>query len=175
VKKTNYNNKHFHGHLNRQSYKQTLPQQIPQELLAVCVGLLLGDASLYQTKWQGTYIKFEQSYLNKEYLEYVLHILEKWTFYKSPSPSTRKKGFKQGEISSYYFYTLSHPAFNPLWDMFMIDGKKRYKEGTILNYLNSEGLAHWIITDGSLNIHKEYITLHTENFNKKNNFKCAWS
>lgn len=62
-----------------------MPQKLPNNLLEIAVGLLLGDATLYRTKTEGAYMKFEQSYLNKEYVEFVLTIFEAWTFLNFPA------------------------------------------------------------------------------------------
>lgn len=112
-------------------------------------------------------MKFEQSYLNKEYVEFVLTIFEAWTFFKFPSPGIRSKNLETKEIVSYHFYTLSHPALNLLWNLFITTGKKSYKPDTIQKYLNFEGFSHWIMCDGSLNRRHKYMTLHTEGFSKQ--------
>lgn len=48
--------------------------------------------------------------------------------------------------------------------MFIIDGKKVFKPDLIKKQLTLEGLAYWVMCDGSLNKSKGYITLHTEGF-----------
>lgn len=44
------------------SYKQSLPNELPKNLFDVCIGTMLGDATLYVAKNEGAKLKFEQGY-----------------------------------------------------------------------------------------------------------------
>lgn len=51
--------------------------------------------------------------------------------------------------------------------------KKKISENLIQNYLSIEGLAYWILDDGSLNKSKGFMTLHTEGFLKSEVFQLS--
>lgn len=140
------------------------PPFLEKPIFSILVGLLLGDGTLYQTDTGKTSIKFEYSYKRKDHILHLHQLLKDWTAAESPSLYlSPKKGYKP---HSYFFYTMSCEALNPLWDLFMKKGKKSIKPTLILDYLSVEGLAYWILDDGSLNKSKGYMTLHTEGFNK---------
>ncbi len=80
-------------------------------------------------------IKFEQGYKHKEYVEHLVKLFYDWTWYETPSEYCTKKGPRAGLPHSYFFYTFKHKAWSPLWDVFMVSGKKKsYVKGTIEKY-----------------------------------------
>jgi hypothetical protein len=65
-------------------------------LFDICVGSLLGDATLYVAKKKGAKIKFEQGYKHKAYVQDLWTFFKDWTFYVEPKVSIRKKGKRAG-------------------------------------------------------------------------------
>jgi hypothetical protein len=49
-------------------------------LFDICVGSLLGDATLYVAKKKGAKIKFEQGYKHKAYVQDLWTLFKDWTF-----------------------------------------------------------------------------------------------
>lgn len=121
-------------------------------------------------------MKQEQGAVHKDYLFEQFELYSDWTTYKSPYvyiPSTTRGTYTAGVIKSYSFRTITHPAFNRVYDLFMIDGKKRYKEGTIKKHLSSVGLSFWVRDDGSLQKNNEVI-LSTMGFTKEENIQMVY-
>lgn len=115
----------YHGNSSYwKKYKQALPQNLPPALFQIALGITLGDGSLYKTKHQGSKLKFEQGYLHKAYVEKLCVFFKAWTVYTKPYVYFAKKGVRSGLPKSYGFRTLSHPAFDVLWNLFMLSGKK---------------------------------------------------
>ena len=142
-----------------------LPNKLNPELFEILTGLILGDASIYRTKTNNTFIKFEYSYKHEDYAIHLHNKLKSLTYSESPSVYFAKKGsIEEGKPFSSFFYTFSHNSLNFFWDLFMVNGKKTVKPNLVLKYLNEKGLAYWILDDGSYNKSKGYITLHTEGF-----------
>lgn len=163
MKCSNY--KHLHGFKNLKTYKESLPQNLTAQEIDMAVGMLLSDVTIYKTKKSGAYLKIEQGFKQKDFIWYLHNIFAKWTVYKYPKEYFRTVN-KEKTLWSYYFYTVSHPAFNILWHIFIKKNKKTYEKNTILNFLTTEGLKVWIIADGSFHKKKNFILLHTENFSK---------
>lgn len=151
------------------NYKKSLPMTLPENLTQIALGITLGDATLYKTKTEGTKMKIEQGYKHKLYVEELCLLFKDWTFYKNPYVYVAKTGPRSGEVKSYFFRTFAHPAFDFLWDLFMISGKKTYKPGTITKYLNPLGLCYWIADDGSLHAKSNEIILNTQGFSFEEN------
>lgn len=154
-------------------YKKSLPAQLPENLFHVALGLILGDASLYKTKTEGTKIKIEQGYKHKTYVEHLNVLFKDWTFFKEPYAYIAKKGKRQGQIKSYSFRTFAHPAFDILWNLFITSGKKTYQTGTVTKYLNGIGLSYWIADDGSLHKKSNEIILNTQSFSYEENVQIC--
>lgn len=66
------------------NYKKNLPSFLPKQLFEVCIGILLGDATLYKTKNSGTKIKIEQGFKHEKYLDHLFSLFKDWTFYEKP-------------------------------------------------------------------------------------------
>jgi hypothetical protein len=49
---------------------------------------------------------------------------------------------KGNTVINWGFQTLSHPAFNILASLFLVDGKKGISKNLIINYLTLVGLAY---------------------------------
>lgn len=78
-------------------YKAFLPNKLPNMLFQIALGMVLGDASLYKTKKEGTKLKMEQGYKHKTYVEQLCKVFKDWTFYKEPYAYVAKKGKREGE------------------------------------------------------------------------------
>lgn len=90
-------------------------------LLPKLVGLVLGDATLCQTKTGKTSIKFEYSAKHYDYALHLHNVLKDYTVSEGPSIY-----LKSGKPHSCFFYTKTDCILNPLWDLFMKFGKKRF-------------------------------------------------
>lgn len=164
------NNKKDGFHVNSKywkSYKKGLPNVLPQNLFEVCVGILLGDATLYKTVNSGVKLKIEQGYKHEQYVQHLFCLFKHWTFYEKPFQYI-PKNTQDFQVKSVSFKTFAHPAFNSLWDLFMENSKKVYKKGTIQNHLTLNGFCYWVADDGSLHKTKSII-LHTQCFTHKEN------
>jgi len=106
--------------------------KLPPYLFEVAIGTRLRDRTLYCTKTRGSNIKFEQDRVHKEYLFELFTLFKDWTLAKQPYeyiPTKTKGTHIRGKVKSYSFRTISHPAFNPIYDLFLVNGKKIYKKG----------------------------------------------
>jgi hypothetical protein len=87
-----------------------------------------------------------------------------------------KGTYKRGVIKSYSFRTITHPAFNEIYNLFICtssgDGKKTYKRGLITNYITSVGLSYWVRDDGNLQKNNEII-FFTMGFTEKINIQIV--
>lgn len=152
-------------HLNSkywQDYKKSICP-IPQNLFDISIGCMLGDACMYRVS-KDSKLKFEQGYMHKDYLFYIFNLFEQYTFHEEPYTRLEIRGPRKGLVKSYSFRTFTHPSFNPIWDLFMKDGKKIIKPGLVSDYLTAEGLAYWIMDDGSLQNDGKSIILHTQSY-----------
>jgi hypothetical protein len=134
------------------------------------IGLALGDISI-QTQNKGrTYrIKFEWGNINRKYAFHIYKVFKEWIL---TEPQKRIRTNKNGnQITTWYFQTFSHEAFNPLANLFIgSTGKKTITANLIINNLTPRGLAYWFQDDGgkldySPNQGKG-IVLNTQSFTK---------
>lgn len=132
------------------------------------IGLMLGDASL-QTQNNGkTYrMKFEWSDKNKAYVDHVYALFDEWVL-SVPHKKTRISP-KGNTVINWGFQTISHQAFNPLADLFIINTKKSIKDSLIKDHLTSVGLTYWFMDDGgkldyNKNSKNKSIVLNTQSF-----------
>ena len=160
--------KYLHGFGNSEAFKESSLSKLSTEIIGIAVGLLLGDQTIYATKTKGPYLKIENDYKQKDFVYYVHNLLKDLTVYKYLKDSLRN-----GALQSYYFYTVSSPVWQILYDLFIVNKKKVYKTGIIQNYLTNEGLKVWIMADGSLNKQKGYMTIYTEAFSKEEVFSIC--
>lgn len=148
---------------------------LPPYLFEVAIGNRLGDKSQYKTKTKGSKIKLEQGRVHKDYLYHQFELYKGWTNYEKPYryiPKVTKGIYTRGVIKSYSFQTITHPAFNNIYDLFICNGKKTYKEGQITNHLTSVGLSYWVRDDGSLQKSNEIIQ-RTMGFTEKENIQIV--
>lgn len=180
--KKNINNFKNGYHLNSkywQNYKLSLPY-LPDQLFEIAIGMILGDACMYKVSIEA-YIKFEQGYKQKEFLNHLFEIFKMYCFMENPGTRLHLRGIMQNKPKSFWFKTFSHKSFTKLFTLFYHKTnkstifqqtkfvKKKISENLILNYLTPRGLAYWIMCDGSLQNDKKTIILHTQGFSLKEN------
>lgn len=148
---------------------------LPPYLFEVAIGNRLGDRSQYTTKTKGSKIKLEQGRVHKDYLYHLFELYKGWTNYEKPYryiPKVTKGTYTRGVIKSYSFRIITHPAFNEIYDLFICNGKKTYKEGQITNHLIAVGLSYCVRDDGSLQKNNEIIQ-RTMGFTEKENIQIV--
>ena len=165
------NNQRDGHHLNSkywQDWKSKLPV-LPSELQEIAIGMILSDACMYK-KSKHPLIKFEQGYLQKEFLFHLFSIFKLYCFMLEPGKRFSLEGPRKDLIKSYWFKTFSHSYFDYLWDLFYpeLEGKK-ITNGLILNHLTERGLAYWIMGDGSLSKDRKTMILHTQGYSQDEN------
>lgn len=150
------------------AYKAQLPT-LPQELVLIAIGLMLGDVSL-QTNASGTAnrIKFEWGDVNKAYAFFVY---EQFKMYCLSEPRMQVRINANGnEVTTWCFQTVMHSAFNVLSDLFILDGKKVIKFSLLMEAFGPASLAFWFMDDGGLVSYKPdryAIQMHTQGFSKE--------
>lgn len=84
---------------------------IPPQLHEIIIGSGLGDLTI-QKQAVNTRLKFEQSLIKKEYINYLYDLFKDFCPAK-PKVSIRKPDTRTNKVcSSIYFYTYSLPCFN---------------------------------------------------------------
>ena len=132
------------------------------------IGLILGDASLQTQNGGKTYrLKFEWGNKQKFYVDHVYDLFDEWVISK-PHKKTRISP-KGNEIINWGFQTISHKAFNPLAELFILDKKKSVPDLLVKNHLTPRGLAYWFCDDGgrldyNKNSKNQSIVLNTQSF-----------
>jgi LAGLIDADG DNA endonuclease family len=104
--------------------------------------------------------------MHKDYLFSIFDLFKLYTFHEKPYTRLEIHGIRKGLTERYAFGTFTHPTFNNLWDLFIINNKKSIKSGLILNHLSKQGLTYWIMDDGSLQNDKKSLILHTQSYTK---------
>ena len=151
-------------------YKQSLISLSTKQFEA-SIGLMLGDASLQtQNKGKNYRLKFEWSNKTKPYLDHVFNLFDEWVL-SNPHQKSRLSP-KGNLVVNWGFQTISHEAFNPLANLFLINNKKGITESLIPNYLTARGLAYWFMDDGgkldyNKNSKNRSIVLNTQSFTDK--------
>jgi hypothetical protein len=131
--------------------------------------MILGDAGLHKVSKEA-YIKFEQGYKQKEFIEDLYNKFRLYTFMESIGTRYNKN---TDIIKSYWFKTYSYKTFTELWDLFYnkdnLNKGKIIKPNLIINELNGLGLTYWIMSDGSLQKDKKTLIFHTQNYTEEMN------
>jgi len=127
-------------------YKMTL-KNLSLLQWEVSIGLMLGDASL-QTQNKGkTYrMKFEWGDKNKKYAVHIYDLFDEWVL--SPPHKKSRVNVNENTVITWGFQTISHSAFNPLRDLFLIKKHKGIVNNLIKNHLSERGLAYWFMDEG---------------------------
>lgn len=135
-----------------QEWKKKLPA-LPKELKEIAIGMILSDACMYK-KSNHALIKFEQGYIQEEFLIHLFSLFKSYCFMVEPGKRIDLYGERKGLIKSFWFKTFSFYSFDEIWNLFYIKSNdkaiKTIQKGLILNHLTDRGLAYWIIGDGSL-------------------------
>jgi len=158
------------NHKSLKEYKMIL-KDLSQIQWEASIGLMLGDASL-QTQNQGkTYrLKFEWGDKNKLYTEHVYDLFNEWVL--SPPHKKSRVNINGNIVINWGFQTISHKAFNPLKDLFLIDKHRGIIPNLIKNSLTERGLAYWFMDDGgkldyNKNATSKGLVLNTHSFTKE--------
>ena len=161
-------------HLNSkywQEWKTKLPA-LSLELKEIVIGMILSDACMYK-KSNHALIKFEQGYIQEEFLIHLFSLFKSYCFMVEPGKRIDLYGERKGLIKSFWFKTFSFYSFDEIWYLFYIKSTdkaiKTIQEGLILNHLTDRGLAYWIMGDGSLQKDRKTMILHTQSYNKNEN------
>lgn len=124
-----------------EAYKETLKLSGRQR--NVLVGLLLGDGHLETQNNGRTYrLKVEQSFLKKDYVDWIYDIFQDFVLHSPRENFTTTK-------KNLCFSTVSHGAFRFYAHQFY-EGKKKKVPKKIHTLLTPEGLAVWFMDDGSV-------------------------
>jgi hypothetical protein len=108
------------------------------------IGLILGDASLRTQNNGKTFkIQFEWSDKHKPYLYHVYNLFDEWVL--SPPHKKSRVSPKGNPVITWGLKTISHKAFNPLAELFILKGKKSISDSLIINHLKGRGLAYWFM------------------------------
>ena len=150
-------------------YKKSLTS-LSQIQFDASIGLVLGDASLNSSNGKTYRLKFEWSDKHKAYIDYVYSIFDEWII--SPPHKKVRTSPKGNLVTNWGFQTISHEAFNPLADIFIINNKKSINESLIKEHLTGRGLAHWFSDDGgkldyNKNSNNKSVVLNTQSFTEE--------
>jgi hypothetical protein len=99
-------------HLNSkywQEWKENLPV-LPKEIKDIAIGMILSDACMYK-KSNHALIKFEQGYLQSEFLLHLFSIFKLYCFMNEPGKRITLDGTRKGLTKSLWFKTFSHYSF----------------------------------------------------------------
>ena len=136
--------------------------------------MILSDACMYKTS-KHPLIKFEQGYLQEEFLFHLFFVFKSYCFMLEPGKRITLDGNRKGLTKSFWFKTFSHSNFEDILNLFYEEDKalkrpiKKIGNGLILNHLTDRGLAYWIMGDGSLNKDRKTMILHTQSYSKTEN------
>ena len=154
----------------QEDIKSNLPQ-LSQELKDISIGMILGDASI-QRPSREAFIKFEQGYKQKEFIDHLFLLYNTFCFTKQVKIRTQPTD--RSRVKSYYFRTYALPQFSKLYTLFfsekIVEGSKKKKAifgDLITKRLTPQGLAYGIMCDGSLD--GKTMILHTQSFTKQEN------
>ncbi len=89
-------------HLNSkywQDYKKSLPL-LPQHLIDISIGMILEDASMYKVSREA-YIKFEQGYKQKLFVEHLFTIFRTYIFMEKLGKKLYLSGIDKGKVKSF--------------------------------------------------------------------------
>lgn len=162
--------------------------KLPDSLFQIVLANCLADGSLYKTITKGSRLKFEYGRNSppKEY-QYDLHDKYKGQiqpqFAEKPYlciPSRTQGTRVQGVQKSYFFRTITHPAFDHVYDLFLgshrrlVNGKpkKTYKAEIITDLMTDVGFSYWVQDDGTLKTNNA-VVLSTHCFTKQENEQMA--
>jgi len=137
------------------------------------VGMVLSDACMYKVSTHAL-IKFEQGYLQEQFLHHLFEIFKPYCFMDAPGRRIDLTGPRKGLTKSLWFKTFSHYSFTAIWNLFYTQCEdkvvKTIPKGLVLNHLTPRGLAYWAMGDGSLQKDQKTMILHTQSYTRLENF-----
>ena len=139
--------------------------KISQRQKEIIIGKLLGDGHA-ETQTEGrTYrLKFEHSYKQKEYVDWLYQELKSIA---SGTPSIKKQSVNGINYMKYWFNTITSSSFRFYAQQFYCNRKKKIPQ-LIHKWLTPLTLAVWFMDDGSIKSknHKAKI-INTQSFSKE--------
>jgi len=133
---------------------------------SILIGKMLGDGHLRKKRGKQTYpcLMIEHSVKQKEYVYWQKNELKRWLYNEEKPIKTNRKKRNNKTYHSLSFTTVSHPAFNEVYEDFYKSGKKRVGKKTIKKYFTLLSLAVWVMDDGFLSGKNKRIGLATNSF-----------
>jgi hypothetical protein len=137
--------------------KSSLPL-INKEHYEILYGLILGDLFISRKNTENAYLRFEQSIINRDYLEHLFSI---FSYLGTKSVSVKIAERKLFNTSSVYFITRQLTAITELHTLFYCAGRKLVP-CNIGSLLTAKSLAYWAMDDGEK--HASGFILNTSGF-----------
>jgi len=127
--------------------KSSLPL-INKEHYEILYGLILGDLYISRKNTENAYLRFEQSIINRTYLEHLFNI---FSYLGTKSVSVKIAERKLFNTSSVYFTTRQLTAITELHTLFYPAGRKIVPLN-IGSLLTAKSLAYWAMDDGEKHV-----------------------
>lgn len=132
------------------TYKEKLPNELPQFAISWCIGLILSDATIQRNTSNANKtcrLKFQQVSYNIELLEKTIEILKPWVF-RMTQVSTRDTMFSLATIQHKAFNIFETIFQNPQIEIKGGDCIQKIIPENIINYLDPLAVAIWFCGDG---------------------------
>jgi ubiquinol-cytochrome c reductase cytochrome b subunit len=117
------------------------------DVLSILFGSILGDASM-EKDGNGSRFTFYQEKIHGEHLLGIHTFLADHGYCLHTKPKAFTRLTEGGRVRSFYrFRTFTYSSFNPIYELFYINGSKIVPT-VIADYLSPIALAIWIMDDG---------------------------
>lgn len=151
------------GKRRRLTNKEKEQFTLSQKLKEIVVGLILGDLCIEKQKGSvNTRLRFEQSVIHKDYLQYLYELFKIYCLSEPKTCNKTTGKFSEKEYFSVIFVTSSLPCFNEFYELFY--GVKKLVPSNIGELLTPLGLAHWICDDGTWDKIARHVRLSRHSF-----------